>query len=89
MSSFHATRLDAALRVAGVRLHGCDSRGEIHYRDEADDTDRTKAAAVLAAHDKAACVLADERDRRQRAAEDAELRAFIRERLQARGLGTG
>ena len=45
------TQLDAELKAAGLRIHGCASDGRIDWIDPPTQTQRDSAAAVLAAHD--------------------------------------
>ena len=45
------TQLDADLKAAGLRIHGCASNGRIDWIAPPTQTERDAAAAVLAAHD--------------------------------------
>lgn len=63
--TYDATALDAELRVAGLRIHGCASTGRIDWIDAPTPTEQATAAQVLAQHD------ADKRQREQRAEDDA------------------
>jgi hypothetical protein len=49
--TYNPTRLDAELRAAGIPIDGCASDGRIDFRPEATEVDRTRADAILAAHD--------------------------------------
>ena len=82
---YHATRLDGELRAAGVPLHGCNSNGAIHFKDEATAAHRARAAEILAAHDFDACCVAENTAKARAAKIDAEMRRIAEERLIARG----
>jgi len=49
--TYNAERLFAELRAAGCRVIGCASDGRVDYGPDADESDRVKAAQVLAGHD--------------------------------------
>lgn len=46
-----STGLDAELRAAGLRIHGCASTGRIDWIDPPTPAEEATAAQVLAAHD--------------------------------------
>lgn len=48
---FDATQLDAELRVAGLRIHGCASDGRVDWINPPTQAEIDIAAAVLATHD--------------------------------------
>ncbi len=49
---YNATTLDGELRAAGLRIHGCSSRGRIDWVSPPTAAEEKKAEAVLKAHDK-------------------------------------
>ena len=77
--------LDAALKAAGVPIHGCASTGRIDFKDEATDKHRAMAASILAAHNYDACGAAEHAAKERAAKIDAEMRRMAEERLIARG----
>jgi len=46
-----ASSLDAELRVAGLKIHGCNSNGRVDWIDPPTPAEQATAAQVLAAHD--------------------------------------
>ena len=70
------TRLDADLKAAGLRIHGCASDGRIDWVAPPTQTEQNTAAAVLAAHDPT-------KQEREDLAERTSIRAVIEDLLAA------
>jgi len=47
----NATKLHDELVAAGIPIIGCNSNGEVRFKDEATAAQRTQTATIVAAHD--------------------------------------
>lgn len=74
---FDATQLDAELRAAGLRIHGCSSDGRIDWITAPSMQDESRAQAALTAH------VPDQRASRQQAEREERIgwEHQMRERL--------
>ena len=57
----NCTKLTAELKAAGIPITGCSSTGRIDFLPEATDTQRARAAELLAAHDPVVTLTPDEK----------------------------
>lgn len=75
---FDATRLDSELHTAGLKIHGCSSKGRIDWIKPPTPQELAVAKKVLAAHDK-------DKAQREEAASQARI-AALREKLAEKDL---
>lgn len=48
---FNSTKLDAELKEAGLKIHGCSSNGRVDFVDPPSPEDLALASAIKSAHD--------------------------------------